>query len=191
LAPREPEVHGLLALMEIQASRIGARVGPNGEPVLLMDQDRRRWNRLLIQRGLAALARAEQLRPERGPYTLQAAIAACHARAAAAAQTDWRRIASLYDELAALRPSPVVELNRAVAHGMAFGPDAGLVIADRVAHEPSLREYPYLPGVRADLLFKLKRFDEAKREFERAASLTGNSGQRTLLLKKAAECVTE
>jgi RNA polymerase sigma factor (sigma-70 family) len=190
LAPMEPEVHGLVALMEIQASRAAARVGPGGEPILLMDQDRRRWNQMLIQRGLAALDRAERLRPERGAYTLQAAIAACHARARQASQTDWPRIASLYDALARLQPSPVVELNRAVAHGMAFGPAAGLVIADRVQHEPVLRDYPYLPGVRADLLFKLKRFDEAKKEFERAASLTSNTGQKKLLLEKAAECLS-
>ncbi len=189
LAPMEPEVHGLLALMEIQASRAAARVGPNGEPILLMDQDRRLWNRLLIQRGLAGLQRAEQLRPQRGPYTLQAAIAACHARAREASQTDWTRIAALYDELARLTPSPVIELNRAVAHGMAFGPEMGLGIANRVVNEPSLRDYPYLPGVRADLLFKLKRFDEAKQEFEKAASLTNNTGQKALLLKRAAECV--
>ena len=189
LAPMEPEVHGLLALMEIQASRAAARVGPNGEPILLMDQDRRLWNRLLIQRGLAGLQRAEQLRPQRGPYTLQAAIAACHARAREASQTDWTRIAALYDELARLTPSPVIELNRAVAHGMAFGPEVGLGIADRVVNEPSLRDCPYLPGVRADLLFKLRRFDEAKQEFEKAASLTSNTGQKALLLKRAAECV--
>jgi RNA polymerase sigma factor (sigma-70 family) len=188
LAPMEPEVHGLVALMEIQASRAAARIGPNGEPVLLLDQDRRRWNRLLIQRGLTALERAEQLRADRGPYTLQAAIAACHARAREAAATDWTRIASLYDELAGLQPSPVVELNRAVAHGMAFGPAAGLRIADAVADAPLLKEYPYLPGVRADLLFKLKRFDEAKKEFERAAALTQNASQKKLLLEKAAEC---
>jgi predicted RNA polymerase sigma factor len=155
--------------------------------VLLLDQDRRRWNRLLIQRGLAALERAEGLGRERGPYTLQAAIAACHARAAEASHTDWTRIAGLYDELARLRPSPVIELNRAVAHGMAFGPPAGLAIADRVAHEPMLKDYPYLPGVRADLLFKLKRFDEARVEFLRAASLTRNESQKKLLLQKAAE----
>jgi RNA polymerase sigma factor (sigma-70 family) len=195
LAPMEPEVHGLVALMEIQASRSAARVGPKGEPILLLDQNRSRWNRLLIQRGLAALARAEQLGSEgdglsrrRGPYTLQAAIAACHARARLASDTDWRRIASLYDELATLQPSPVVELNRAVAHGMAFGPAAGLEIADAVANSPLLKGYPYLPGVRADLLFKLKRFDEAKKEFERAASLTQNASQKKLLLEKAAEC---
>jgi RNA polymerase sigma factor (sigma-70 family) len=195
LAPMEPEVHGLVALMEIQASRSAARVGPKGEPILLLDQNRSRWNRLLIQRGLAALARAEQLGSEgdglsrrRGPYTLQAAIGACHARARLASDTDWRRIASLYDELATLQPSPVVELNRAVAHGMAFGPAAGLEIADAVANSPLLKGYPYLPGVRADLLFKLKRFDEAKKEFERAASLTQNASQKKLLLEKAAEC---
>jgi RNA polymerase sigma factor (sigma-70 family) len=188
LAPDEPEVHGLVALMEIQASRSAARIGPTGEPVLLLDQDRRRWNQLLIRRGLAALARAEGLRAQRGPYTLQAAIAACHARARVAPDTDWPRIASLYDELAALQPSPVIELNRAVAHGMAFGPHAGLAIADAVADSPLLKDYPYLPGVRADLLFKLKRFDEAKREFERAASLTQNASQKKLLLERAAQC---
>ena len=188
LAPMEPEVHGLLALMEIQASRSAARIGPAGQPILLLDQDRRRWNQLLIQRGLTALARAERLRAARGPYTLQAAIAACHARARVASDTDWPRIASLYDELAARQPSPVIELNRAVAHGMAFGPAAGLAIADAVADSPLLKDYPYLPGVRADLLFKLKRLDEAKKEFERAASLTQNASQRKLLLEKAAEC---
>jgi RNA polymerase sigma-70 factor, ECF subfamily len=188
LAPMEAEVHGLVALMEIQASRSAARVGPKGEPVLLLDQDRRRWNRLLIQRGLAALDLAERLRPQRGPYTLQAAIAACHARANQASHTDWTRIAALYDELAALQPSPVIELNRAVAHGMAFGPAAGLTIADRVAHEPMLKDYPYLPGVRADLLFKLQRFDEARVEFEKAAALTKNTGQKKLLLERAAAC---
>ncbi|HYE88372.1 MAG TPA: RNA polymerase sigma factor [Vicinamibacterales bacterium] len=189
LAPNEPEVHGLVALMEIQASRAAARVGPRGEAVLLMDQDRRRWNQLLIQRGLAALAHAERLRPERGPYTLQAAIAACHARARQADQTDWVRIASLYDELAAILPSPIVELNRAVAHGMAFGPEKGLAIVEPVASHPQLAGYPYLPGVRADLLFKLKRFGEARAEFERAAALTKNAAQKTLLLEKAASCV--
>jgi RNA polymerase sigma factor (sigma-70 family) len=188
LAPMEPEAHGLVALMEIQASRAAARVGPNGEPVLLLDQDRRRWDRLLIQRGLASLARAERLRPERGPYTLQAAIAACHARARLAADTDWTRIASLYDQLLAIHPSPVIELNRAVAHGMAFGPAAGLAIVERVANAPALRDYPYLPGVRADLLFKLERLDEARAEFERAAGLTKNASQKKLLLEKAAAC---
>ena len=187
LAPMEPEVHGLVALMEIQASRAAARVGPRGEPVLLLDQDRRRWDRLLIQRGLASLARAERLRRERGPYTLQAAIAACHARARLAADTDWTRIASLYDELLAIHPSPVIELNRAVAHGMAFGPAAGLAIVERVANAPALRDYPYLPGVRADLLFKLERFGEARAEFERAAGLTKNASQKKLLLEKARE----
>jgi RNA polymerase sigma factor (sigma-70 family) len=188
LAPLEPEVHGLVALMEIQASRAAARVGPDGEPVLLLDQDRRRWDQALIRHGLASLDRAERLRPERGPYTVQAAIAACHARAREAAQTDWSRIASLYDELARIRPSPVVELNRAVAHGMAFGPAAGLAIADAVSDHPSLRDYPYLPGVRADLLFKLQRFEEARQEFQRAAALTRNESQKRLLDKRAAEC---
>jgi RNA polymerase sigma factor (sigma-70 family) len=188
LAPNEPEVHGLLALMEIQASRSAARVGPKGEPVLLMDQDRRRWNQLLIQRGLSALARAERLRPARGPYTLQAAIAACHARARQADQTDWDRIAALYDELATVLPSPIVELNRAVAYGMAFGPEKGLAVVDPLIDHPSLNGYPYLPGVRADLLFKLKRFEEARKEFEKAAALTKNASQKALLLKRADEC---
>ena len=188
LAPNEPEVHGLVALMEIQASRASARIGPQGEPVLLMDQDRRRWNQLLIQRGLTALARAERLRPQRGPYTLQAAIAACHARARQSEQTDWQRIASLYDELAAVLPSPIVELNRAVAYGMAFGPDRGLEIVEPLLGEPALNGYPYLPGVRADLLFKMKRFDEARVEFEKAAGLTQNASQKALLLGKAREC---
>jgi RNA polymerase sigma factor (sigma-70 family) len=188
LAPSEPEVHGLVALMEIQASRAAARVGPQGQPILLLDQDRRRWNQLLIQRGLTALARAERLRQERGPYTVQAAIAACHARARQADQTDWNRIASLYDELAAIMPSPIVELNRAVAYGMAFGPGKGLEVVEPLIGIPALSEYPYLPGVRADLLFKLKRFDEAKIEFEKAAALTKNSSQRALLLEKAASC---
>jgi RNA polymerase sigma factor (sigma-70 family) len=187
LAPNEPEVHGLVALMEIQASRSAARVGPNGRPVLLFDQDRRRWNQLLIQRGLTALVRAERLRPERGPYTLQAAIAACHARAREADQTDWRRIASLYDELATTTPSPIVELNRAVAYGMAFGPESGLAMVEPLVGHPSLNGYPYLPGVRADLLFKLKRFAEAKAEFEKAAALTKNATQRVLLLERAEE----
>ena len=188
LAPNEPEVHGLVALMEIQASRSQARIGPNGEPVLLMDQDRRRWNHLLIQRGLTSLATAERLNPDRGPYTLQAAIAACHARAREAAQTDWNRIASLYDELAAIMPSPIVDLNRAVAYGMAFGPEKGLEIVDPLVGHPALSDYPYLPGVRADLLFKLKRFAEAKVQFEKAAALTNNSSQKALLLEKAAQC---
>jgi RNA polymerase sigma factor (sigma-70 family) len=190
LAPMEPEVHGLVSLMEIQASRAAARLDANGEPVLLLDQDRRRWDRLLIRHGLASLDRALGLRPVRGPYTIQAAIAACHARAREADQTDWRQIASLYDELAAVTPSPVVELNRAVAHGMAFGPAAGLAIVDAVVGEPALNGYPYLPGVRADLLFKLKRFDDARREFERAAALTKNASQRKLLLQRARECLS-
>ena len=188
LAPNEPEVHGLVALMEIQASRAAARIGPKGEPVLLMDQDRRRWNPLLIQRGLSALARAERLRDERGPYTLQAAIAACHARARQADQTDWPRIAATYDALAAIMPSPIVELNRAVAYGMAFGPERGLAIVEPLYGAPALNGYPYLPGVRADLLFKLKRFDEARAEFEKAAALTKNASQRALLLDRAAQC---
>ena len=188
LAPNEPEVHGLVALMEIQASRAAARVGPKGEAILLLDQDRRRWNHLLIQRGLAALARAEQLRRQRGPYTLQAAIAACHARARQADQTDWTRIASLYDELATIMPSPIVELNRSVAYGMAFGPERGLEIVEPLRDNPQLSEYPYLPGVRADLLFKLKRFDEARAEFLKAAALTKNAAQKALLLDKAQSC---
>ncbi|MEP6783433.1 MAG: RNA polymerase sigma factor [Acidobacteriota bacterium] len=188
LAPNEPDVHGLVALMEIQASRTQARIGAKGEPILLMDQDRRRWNQLLIQRGLTALARAERLQPARGPYTLQAATAACHARARTAAATDWNRIAALYDELATIMPSPIVELNRAVAYGMAFGPEQGLEVVAPLSAEPMLSGYPYLPGVRADLLFKLKRFDEARVEFEKAAALTKNASQRTLLLRKAAEC---
>jgi RNA polymerase sigma factor (sigma-70 family) len=188
LAPNEPEVHGLLALMEIQASRSAARLGPKGEPVLLMDQDRRRWNQLLIQRGLNALARAERLSAERGPYTLQAGIAACHARARHASDTDWHRIASIYDELATIMPSPIVDLNRAVAYGMAFGPARGLEVVEPLIDHPQLAGYPYLPGVRADLLFKLKRFAEAKVEFEKAAALTKNASQRALLLDKALQC---
>ncbi|BCP54626.1 RNA polymerase sigma factor [Kaistia sp. 32K] len=190
LAPEEPEVHGLVALMEIQSSRFAARVGPNGEPVLLLDQNRARWDHLLIRRGLAALARAEALGP-RGPYTLQAAIAACHARAAVAEQTDWLRIADLYAELAALTPSPVVELNRAVAVAMAYGPAAGLAIADALTNEPALATSHLLPGVRADFLMKLGRLDEAAGEFERAASLTRNQRERELLLARAAECAAE
>jgi RNA polymerase sigma factor (sigma-70 family) len=186
LAPKEPEVHGLVALMEIQASRAGARVGPSGEPVLLLDQDRGRWDHLLIRRGLAALERAEALGGALGPYALQATIAACHARARTAAETDWARIAALYDALAQLTPSPVVELNRAVAVGMAFGPAAGLEVVDALRSEPSLRAYHLLPSVRGDLLFKLGRFDEAHAEFERAASLTRNARERTLLLERAA-----
>jgi RNA polymerase sigma factor (sigma-70 family) len=187
LAPGEAEVHGLVALMEIQASRSAARVGPSGEAVLLLDQDRSRWNQLLIQRGLASLARAESL-GSIGPYSLQAAIAACHARAVTAADTDWHRIAAGYDALARLTPSPVVELNRAVAHSMAFGPEAALRLVDPLMSEPSLNGYPYLPGVRGDLLFKLERFDEARVEFERAADLTRNARQRELLLDRARQC---
>jgi len=192
LAPQEPEVHGLVSLMEIQASRFAARVGPSGEPVLLLDQDRSRWDQLLIRRGLAALERAEALSKEigvpRGPYTLQAALAACHARARTAAETDWARIVGLYGALAEISPSPVVELNRAVALGMLMGPAAGLEIVDAIAGEPSLKNYHLLPSVRADFLRKLERFEEAKAEFERAASLAQNARERTLLLDRAAAC---
>ncbi len=188
LLPKEPEVHGLVALMEIQASRLRARVGPAGEPVLLLDQDRARWDQLLIRRGLAALERAEALGGALGPYALQAAIAACHARARTAAETDWARIAALYEALARLTLSPVVELNRAVAVGMASGPEAGLELADRLTSEPSLAAYHLLPSVRGDLLAKLGRSDEARAEFERAASLTRNARERKLLLERAAAC---
>jgi len=185
LMPTEPEVHGLAALMEIQASRSAARVGPTGEPVLLLDQNRAKWDRMLIRRGLDALDRAERLSRIRGPYTMQAAIAACHARAKTAADTDWRRIAELYGELAELSPSPVVELNRAVAVSMADGPAAGLVIVDRLVNEPSLKGYHLLPSVRGDFLAKLGRNAEAKQEFERAASLTRNGREQQLLLERA------
>ncbi len=185
LIPREPEVHGLVALMEIQASRLGARVGPSGEPVLLLDQNRGRWDQLLIRRGLAALARAEGLGGALGPYALQAAIAACHAQARTPAETDWPRIAALYDALAQLASSPVVELNRAVAVAMAFGPAAGLELVDALSAEPSLQGYHLLWSVRGDLLAKLGRADEARVEFERAASLTRNTRERTLLLERA------
>jgi RNA polymerase sigma-70 factor (ECF subfamily) len=188
LASAEPEVHGLVALMEIQASRFGARVGPTGEPVLLLDQDRARWDRVLARRGLAALERAERLGGAFGPYALQAAIAACHTRARTAAETDWPRIAALYDALAQLAPSPVVELNRAVAVAMAFGPAAGLELVDALAHESSLEGYHLLPSVRGDLLTRLCRFDEAYAEFERAAALTQNARERQLLLERAAAC---
>jgi predicted RNA polymerase sigma factor len=188
LAPEEPEVHGLVALMEIQASRSRARVGPDGEPVLLLDQDRGRWDHLLIRRGLAALERAETLGGALGPYALQAAIAACHARARTAGETDWTRIAALYGALAQLAPSPVVELNRGVALAMAFGPAAGLELIDTLTSEPSLRSYHLLPSVRGDLLVKLGRLDEARQEFERAASLTQNARERELLLQRLAEC---
>ncbi len=186
LAPEEPEVHGLVALMEIQASRSGARVGPSGEPVLLFDQDRARWDQLLIRRGLAALERAEGLGGALGPYALQAAIAACHARARTAAETDWERIAALYDALAQLVPTPVVALNRAVAVSMAFGPATGLELVDAPTSEPSLKAYHLLPSVRGDLLAKLGRLEEARTEFERAASLTRNARERDLLLDRAA-----
>jgi predicted RNA polymerase sigma factor len=187
LMPAEPEVHGLVALMEIQASRLRARVGPSGEAVLLLDQDRSRWDQLLIRRGLAALERAGRLGDERGPYALQAAIAACHARARTPQETDWPRIAGLYDELAMRAPSPVVELNRAVAVGMASGPAAGLELVDALTSEPSLASYHLLPAVRGDLLAKLGRSAEARSEFERAASLTRNVRERDVLLGRAAE----
>jgi RNA polymerase sigma-70 factor (ECF subfamily) len=190
LAPREPEVHGLVALMEIQSSRSRARVDRRGEPVLLLDQDRARWDHVLIGRGLAALGRAEELGGALGPYTLQAAIAACHARARTGAQTDWERIAALYDALAQLTPSPVVELNRAVAVAMAFGPAEGLELVDELASEPALRDYHLLPSVRADLLAKLGRLAEARVELERAASLTQNARERKLLLERAAALST-
>jgi RNA polymerase sigma factor (sigma-70 family) len=193
LAPREPEVYGLVALMEIQASRSGARVGPSGDPILLLDQNRARWDQLLIGRGLAALARSEQLTAgknhgPRGPYTMQAAIAACHARARTPEETDWPQIVALYAELARLTPSPVVELNRAVALAMAFGPAAGLEVVDALAFEPSLESYHLLPSVRGDLLKKLGRVDEARLEFERAAGLTRNSRERDLLIGRARAC---
>src|SRR2546423_320457 len=191
LAPQEPEVHGLVALMEIQASRLRARVGTAGEPVLLLDQNRARWDWLLIRRGLAALARAEQLGGARGPYALQAAIAACHARARTPEETDWARIAALYDALAQLAPSPVVELNRAVALAMAFGPAVGLELVDALTSERSLEGYHLLPSVRGDLLAKLGRNDEARVEFERAASLTRNACGRELLPERAAGCARE
>ena len=185
LVPHEPEVHGLVALMEIQASRSNARVDASGKPVLLLEQNRARWDQLLIRRGLAALHRAEQTSTAPGAYALQAAIAACHARARAPEDTDWRRIAALYAELAQLAPSPVVELNRAVAVAMAFGPAAGLELVDALASEPALENYHLLPSVRGDFLFKLGRFDEACVEFQRAASLTRNSRERDLLLDRA------
>jgi predicted RNA polymerase sigma factor len=182
LVPHEPEAHGLVALMEIQASRAAARVSPTGEPVLLLEQNRARWDQLLIRRGLAALARAESLSESRGPYTLQAAIAACHARARTAADTDWGRIATLYAELARRAPSPIVELNRSVAVAMAFGPAAGLAIADSLVTEPALKGYHLLPAVRGDLLAKLGRVEEARAELERAAGMTRNERERAVLL---------
>jgi len=188
LVPEEPEVHGLVALMEIQASRSRARVGPSGEPVLLLDQDRARWDHVLIRRGLAALARAEQLGGAEGPYALQAAIAACHARTRSGNETDWTRIAELYAALARITPSPIVDLNRAVAVSMALGPAAGLELVDQLTGDPSLKTYHLLPSVRGDLLAKLGRSDEARDEFERAATLTRNGRERDLLLRRAAEC---
>jgi RNA polymerase sigma-70 factor, ECF subfamily len=188
LVPQEPEVHGLVALMEIQASRSAARLGPAGEPILILDQDRARWDHVLVRRGLAALARAEALGGALGPYALQAAIAACHARARTPEETDWARIAALYDALAQLAPSPVVELNRAVALAMAFGPAAGLEVVDALAAEPSLATYHLLPSVRGDLLARLGRLDEAGAEFSRAAALTRNARERDLLLARARAC---
>jgi RNA polymerase sigma factor (sigma-70 family) len=188
LVPDEPEVHGLVALMEIQASRTRARIGPTGEPVLLLDQNRARWDHVLIRRGLAALARAEALGGAHGPYALQAAIAACHGRAVVPETTDWARIAALYAALAQLAPSPIVELNRAVAIAMAFGPAAGLELVDSLAAEPALAGYHLLPSVRGDLLARLGRFDEARVELERAAALTRNARERDLLRARAAAC---
>jgi RNA polymerase sigma factor (sigma-70 family) len=191
LTPKEPEVHGLVALMEIQASRARARTGPSGEPILLFDQNRAHWDQLLIRRGLGALKRAEQLGGTLGPYALQAAITACHARARTPDETDWPRIAALYDALAQIAPSPVVELNRAVALSMAFGPSVGLELVDALTAEPSLKNYHLLPSVRGDLLVKLGRFAEARVEFKRAAALTRNTRERELLLERAAGCVRD
>jgi RNA polymerase sigma-70 factor, ECF subfamily len=194
LTPDEPEVHGLVALMEIQASRARARTSPTGEPILLLEQDRARWDQLLIRRGLAALARAERLSEPAGalgPYTLQAAIAACHARARVADETDWPRIAALYDALAERSPSPVVELNRAVALAMAFGPATGLDLVDQLAEANVLQGYYLLPAVRGDLLEKLGRLGEARAEFERAATMTQNARERDVLLGRAGRCVRE
>jgi RNA polymerase sigma factor (sigma-70 family) len=190
LTPQEPEVHGLVALMEIQASRSKARVGPSGEPILLFEQDRAQWDQLLIRRGLAALTHVEKLGGRQGPYVLQAEIAACHARAHTPEETDWRRIVTLYAALAQLAPSPVVELNRAVAVAMAFGPTAGLELVDALTAERSLEQYHLLPSVRGDLLKKLYRLDEARAEFERAASLTRNARERKLLLERAQACAS-
>jgi RNA polymerase sigma factor (sigma-70 family) len=188
LMPAEPEVHGLVALMEIQASRSRARTAPDGSPILLLEQDRSRWDRLLIRRGLAALERAERLGGAQGPYALQAAIAACHARATSAGETDWQRITALYFALSQLVPSPVVELNRAVAIAMAFGPAAGLALVDTLRGERALENYHLLPSVRGDLLSKLERYGEAREEFERAAAMTRNERERALLLERAADC---
>jgi predicted RNA polymerase sigma factor len=190
LAPGEPEVHGLVALMEIQASRFGARTAPDGEPILLLDQNRARWDHLLIRRGLAAIERAQALGSEPGPYVLQAGIAACHGRARTGDETDWARIVGLYGDLAEIMPSPIVELNRAVALAMLFGPEAGLKVVDALTSDPLLNGYHLLPSVRADLLAKLGRNDEARTEFERAAGMTNNTRERTLLLKRAAACAT-
>jgi len=190
LAPNEPEVHGLVALMEIQASRANARVTPTGEPILLLEQDRSRWDQLLIRRGLAALDRAEKLASTRGPYTLQAAIAACHARARTPGATDWAQIVALYEALAQQTPSPIVELNRAVAVAMAAGPAAGLELIDAISGDPALKSYHLLPSVRGDLLCKLSRFAEAQSEFQRAATLTRNTRERELLLRRAEACTT-
>jgi predicted RNA polymerase sigma factor len=188
LVPNEAEAHGLVALMEIQASRVKARVNASGEPILLLDQDRARWDRLLINRGLAALERAEKLDGIRGPYAIQAAIAACHARARSGEETDWERIAELYGELGEVTPSPIVELNRAVAVGMARGPAAGLELVDSLVSDPALENYHLLPSVRGDLLKKLGRMEEARAEFERAASITRNVRERNLLLERAKSC---
>jgi predicted RNA polymerase sigma factor len=188
LTPSEPEVHGLVALMEIQASRFGARVGPDGEPILLLDQNRGRWDRLLIGRGLASLAKAEKLGGAHGPYALQAAIAACHARAVRAEDTDWARIAGLYAVLGTITPSPIVELNHAVAVSMAFGPQAGLDLIDDLVERKVLDGYHLLPSVRGDLLAKLGRSEEARAEFESAAELTRNDRERALLLDRARNC---
>lgn len=188
LAPDEPEVHGLVALMEIQASRLRARTGPSGEPILLLDQDRGKWDQLLIRRGLAALERAQQLGGGLGPYAIQAAIAACHARARTAEETDWEQIAALYQALTQLMPSPVVELNRAVALGMAFGPEIGLQVVDGIASERALRDYHLLPSVRGEFLKRLGRLEEARAEFERAASLASNARERDLLIERARAC---
>jgi predicted RNA polymerase sigma factor len=185
LAPEEPEVHGLLALMELQSSRARARTSPSGDPILLLDQDRSRWDQLLIHRGLTALARAEALGGARGPYALQAALAACHARARTADATDWARIAGLYGTLAEVAPSPIVDLNRAIALGMLFGPEAGLTLVDAIARDPALARYHLLSSVRADFLTKLGRHDEARAEWERAAGLTENAREKALLLERA------
>ena len=190
LAPAEPEVHGLVALMEIQASRLRARTGPAGEPIPILEQNRGRWDQLLIRRGFASLLRCEELGQPPGPYVVQAAIAACHARAASARQTDWAAIAALYELLARLSPSPVVELNRAVAVGMAFGPDRGLELVDALSAEPALRDYHLLPSVRGDLLARLGRSAEASQEFSRAAALARNAAERTVLLQRAAACAS-